>query len=964
MLPDVTIPVSLAVLLEGFRPCFTGPSFRVFRALAVGMLAATGRRTVCGMLVGAGLSTLWPHDRAHRFFARAVWSPENVGLALARLVVDRLVPAGPLHVVVDDTLFHRAGRKVWAAGWFHDGSAKGDRQVGFGNNWVIVGLVVPAPLLGRPVCLPVLARLVRRDTVSASRLWLATRAVEQLAAAFPGRLLHVVADAAYAGDELRTLPASVTWTTRLRKDAALFAPAPPRTGKRGRPRLKGDRLPTLAQLAATATFRPVAVTRYGRTDTVHLAVVRCLWYGVFGPRLVTVILAVTASHDELGKTTTYTYDLAGRRASTTDPLGRKTATTYDRAGRPVTVGEYSPSNTLLRSTSTGYDATGNVVSQTDANGHTTTTTFDARSQQRTITVPVTSSSSITTSIGYDLGGNVTRVTDGRGNPAVTTYNSLGLAESVIEPSTTAYPNLADRTWTTSYNASGQPVTVVAPGGVTRTSTYDELGRLTGESGSGVSTASASRALGYDLVGQLVAADTPGGTQSFTYNDRGLVTASSGPEGTSSFTYDSTGRMTQRVDPAGTSSFTYNARSDLATVTGTVTGGTRTLGYDDAGEITSVAYAGATRTFGYDNLGRTTSDTLTGPGSTVLRSQTYTYDNNDNRLSTTVSGTGVAGAGTQSYAYDWADRLTSWTNQSSVTTTYGWDAAGNRTSKNGVTSTYDARNRLTSDGTASYTYTARGTLNTKTQGSTVTTTVFDAFGRLLADNEGGTVQNYTYDGLDRLATRNSAPFTYAGTEKEPATDYSSSFSRDPDGDLVAVGSTAGNWATLTDTHGDLVAAFTTAGALADSRSFDPFGDPVTTGSTAVHVGFQGSWTDPVTKRVDAQARWYTPGTGTFASRDMANLSISGTAASNRYTYAAANPLAYNDPTGFAGTKSANPSPVSKRATPSTYKSATALSPEAQRQIAAMGADKFWAGVNAALAFQKAAAVKPSPHRPRP
>ncbi|CAO5174420.1 hypothetical protein FAIPA1_380029 [Frankia sp. AiPs1] len=70
--------------------------------------------------------------------------------------MDRLVPAGPLTVVVDDTLFHRAGTKVWAAGWFHDGSAKGDRQVGFGNNWVIVGLAVPVPLLGRPVCLPVL----------------------------------------------------------------------------------------------------------------------------------------------------------------------------------------------------------------------------------------------------------------------------------------------------------------------------------------------------------------------------------------------------------------------------------------------------------------------------------------------------------------------------------------------------------------------------------------------------------------------------------------------------------------------------------------------------------------------------------------------------------------------------------------------------------------------------------------
>ncbi|WP_283215121.1 DNRLRE domain-containing protein [Pseudofrankia sp. DC12] len=662
---------------------------------------------------------------------------------------------------------------------------------------------------------------------------------------------------------------------------------------------------------------------------------------------------VTATHDELGKTTTYTYDLAGRRVSTTDPLGRKTTTTYDRAGRPVTVGEYSPSNTLLRSTSTGYDDAGNVVSQTDANSHTTTATFDALSQRRTVTVPVSSSSSNSTSIGYDLGGNVTRVTDGRGNPTVTTYNSLGLVEKVIEPSTTAYPNLADRTWTTSYDAAADPVTVLAPGGVTRTSTYDVLGRLTAETGSGAGVASASRTLSYDLVGQLTGADAPSGTQTFTYNDRGLVTGASGPDGASSFTYDSTGRMSGRTDPAGTSTFTYSARSELATVTGTVTGGTRTLGYDDAGQITSVAYTGATRTFGYDNLGRTTSDTLTGPGSAVLRGQSYTYDNNDNRLSTTISGTGVAGAGTQSYAYDWANQLTSWTNQSSVTTAYGWDAAGNRTSKNGVTSTYDARNRLTSDGTATYTYTARGTLNTKTQGSTVTTTVFDAFGRLLADNEGGTLQNYTYDGLDRLATRNSGTFTYAGLEKEPATDYSSSFSRDPDGDLVAVGSTTGNWATVTDTHGDLVAAFTTAGALADSRSYDPFGDPVTTGSTAVHVGFQGSWTDPSTKRVDAQARWYTPGTGTFASRDTANLPITGTAASNRYTYAGANPLAYNDPTGFM-----------LDGTPGTGTASTAgLSPEAQRQIAAMGADKFWAGVAAALAFQKAAATpKPAPPPP--
>ena len=40
--------------------------------------------------------------------------------------------------------------------------------------------------------------------------------------ALPGRRIHVVADAAYAGEELKKLPPSVTWTTRLRKDAAVY----------------------------------------------------------------------------------------------------------------------------------------------------------------------------------------------------------------------------------------------------------------------------------------------------------------------------------------------------------------------------------------------------------------------------------------------------------------------------------------------------------------------------------------------------------------------------------------------------------------------------------------------------------------------------------------------------------------------------------------------------------------------
>jgi hypothetical protein len=94
MLPDSRLPGSLADLLVVFRPCFTAPTFRTFLGLVVGLIAQTRRRTVCGMLTGAGLERVWHHSRAHRLFALARWSADAVGLTLADLIVARLLPAG------------------------------------------------------------------------------------------------------------------------------------------------------------------------------------------------------------------------------------------------------------------------------------------------------------------------------------------------------------------------------------------------------------------------------------------------------------------------------------------------------------------------------------------------------------------------------------------------------------------------------------------------------------------------------------------------------------------------------------------------------------------------------------------------------------------------------------------------------------------------------------------------------
>jgi DDE superfamily endonuclease len=317
MFPGTTLPLpaSLASLLAVFGPLFTAPSFRTFCGLACGFLSQAGKRSVCGMLAGAGLSRAWSHDRAHFFFARARWNADDLGLAVARLVVALLVPAGePVTMAIDDTLFRRCGKKVWAASWFHDGSAPGPAKTGYGNNWVIAAVVVRLPAVRRPVAIPVLAKLVIKDTNSASRLWLARRMAQMIAGALPGRHIRIVADSAFAGGELKKLPARVTWTTRLRKDAALYGLPSARTGRRGRPRQKGDRLPCLAELAATTAFTQVTVTRYGKTAAISAATVTCLWPSVFGTRAVTVVLIRdrSASGYDLALVTTDTAASAAR----------------------------------------------------------------------------------------------------------------------------------------------------------------------------------------------------------------------------------------------------------------------------------------------------------------------------------------------------------------------------------------------------------------------------------------------------------------------------------------------------------------------------------------------------------------------------------------------------------------------------------------------------------------------------
>jgi hypothetical protein len=110
-----------------------------------------------------------------------------------------------------------------------------------------------------------------------------------------------VADRAYASLKLlescRKLSNPITFISRLRLDAALYEPAPPRRPHQiGRPRLKGERLPNLSEVAQdrATVWKPTTIASwYGSGERmVEIASETAVWYstGLFAVPLRWVVV--------------------------------------------------------------------------------------------------------------------------------------------------------------------------------------------------------------------------------------------------------------------------------------------------------------------------------------------------------------------------------------------------------------------------------------------------------------------------------------------------------------------------------------------------------------------------------------------------------------------------------------------------------------------------------------------------
>src|SRR6185436_15904527 len=125
-----------------------------------------------------------------------------------------------------------------------------------------------------------------------------------------------------------------------------------------------------------------------------------------------------------------------------------------------------------------------------------------------------------------------------------------------------------------------------------------------------------------------------------------------------------------------------------------------------------------------------------------------------------------------------------------------------------------------------------------------------------------------------------------------------YGRSPGGSPLGVLEASTSALALSDLHGDVygLLAAGSGGSLAGTASYSPFGEATYGTGTRSGLGYQGEWTDPTSGRVNMHARWYTPGTGNFTSRDSWTLSPEPSAAANRYGYVRGNPLSGVDPSG--------------------------------------------------------------------
>ena len=290
------LPQAIILVLRHFELVFSEAVWESAKILLVGAILAPGVRTVSASLRVMGFCRERQFQNYHRVLNRAKWSSRALSRILLRLLLGSFVPLEePVVLGLDDHIERRRGAKIAAKGIYRDPvrSSKSFFVKTSGLRWASLMLLTPIPWAKRVWALPFLTVLAPSERYHQERGMPhkhltdhARQMIRQVCRWLPERMLVVAADSSYAAIELlaacASLPSRVTVVTRLRLDAALYAPAPPREkGKKGAPRKKGERQPTPAQRIADpqTAWEAVTVRWYGGVmRQIEVASGTAVWY--------------------------------------------------------------------------------------------------------------------------------------------------------------------------------------------------------------------------------------------------------------------------------------------------------------------------------------------------------------------------------------------------------------------------------------------------------------------------------------------------------------------------------------------------------------------------------------------------------------------------------------------------------------------------------------------------------------
>jgi hypothetical protein len=275
----LSIPSAARSIFMSFSVAFTQPTFERVVPLTIGAILAVGRRTVTAILwTMRGVVTGHP-STYHRVFSRAVWSLWPLGKVVAGAILHQIPPDEPVLVPMDDTTAQHRGKHVYGKGCHHDAVRSAHNHVVFrwGHRWVVLAISVQFPFTLRRWALPVLAALYRPESLNraeARRHKTAPHLARQLMAVlihwFPERKFVFLGDGGYASHDLAQFcyrhRRHATLVSRFHGDANLYAPAPKRRHRMGRPRVKGRKVPSPQQVVARRQLTPATVSWYGGQD--------------------------------------------------------------------------------------------------------------------------------------------------------------------------------------------------------------------------------------------------------------------------------------------------------------------------------------------------------------------------------------------------------------------------------------------------------------------------------------------------------------------------------------------------------------------------------------------------------------------------------------------------------------------------------------------------------------------------